>query len=654
MLNPRRVRPSPRPSIQEVHLPAPLGGLNTLNGGTAMPVSDCTQLYNMVAAEYGLRARLGYREWCTGLTGAGDNYVRSVLPFTGSAANGANDRIFVTTSTGIWDVSSSGATTTARPFSPEATYAVGDAVTASGTTFICTVAGDSEDSVNLPSVWLPTTVYTPGSSVINDGSVYGSPTGGTSGVTGPTGTGVQATDGTIPDWIYICSSQAIVDYTVTWRHFPGNIAPTQVFAFGSSAGRAGHGVCHVQVTAAGHFLMYWDEANGLHVYTESTDTWDNVAEGIGGTQISGVNPENLVFGTVFKGRVFHIEANTAKIWYSAAGSIYGALSALNLGFKLKAGGPLVGCWSWTYDGGSGIDDALVVASTGGDICVFKGTDPASANAFGMDGVYGVGALPAGRDLATDFGGDLLIATRSGIVPMSRLVIGQMPGEAQYQTAKIANLFNAAMLSKATTPGWTMRLHPEESALIVTVPEAEGVATTQLAMSLNTKSWSQLRDLPIYSSGIWGGKFYFGTVDGKVCINDGYKDNITLADPTSWTAVQYAGLSSFQNLGSIRRKQIQVIRGTFLGESTTPSYKMAARYDFDMTDLATVAPGVGGGNTWDSAVWDTATWGGQFAPSTSARGACGHGVSAAISWRGAASGRTILVGFDVAYTSGGIL
>lgn len=505
-----------------------------------MPPTDAFLLYNMIAAEYGLRTRLGSRQWCTGLTGAGDNYVRSILPFTGSTNSGAQNKLFATTSSGIWDVTSSSA------------------------------------------------------------------------------------------------------------------SPSSVLSFAITSGRAGHGVCHVQVTSAGHFLLYWDEVNGLHVYTESSDTWAAVTMGVGAGQISGVDPASLVFGTVFKGRVYHVQADTAKLWYTGAGSLYGAASALNLGFKLKSGGALVGAWNWTYDGGAGLDDGLVVVSRGGDVVIFKGTDPTSSSLFNIDGVWQVGDMPAGRELATDRGGDLLLATRMGILPMSKLVVGQSVVSAQYETAKIGPLFNAAMLSKATTPGWTMRLHPEENALMVTVPESEGVATTQLMMSLSTGGWSRNRDLPVYSSAVFGGQMYFGTVDGTVCINDGYVDGRTLADPATYTPVQYSGIGAFLNLSNARQKQVQMIRAYFLGQSTQPSFEVGARYDFDLTELASVSPAAGLGSLWDTGVWDTAVWGGDYSPSTAVRGATGMGVNVAMAWRGAAVDRTILLGFDVGFTQGGLL
>lgn len=527
---------------QQVNIPAPVGGLNTISAGSAMPPEDCVQLYNMVAAEYGLRSRLGSREWCTGLTGATDDEVRTVLPFTGSTKNGSKNRLFATTSTGIWDVSAS-------------------------------------------------------------------------------------TD-----------------------------APVQVLAFPIQVGEAGRGISHGMTTGGGHFLLYCDEENGYHVYSETTDTWVAVAMGGGGSEVSGVDPANFCFVTVWKSRAWFVEKDSAKAWYLDAGSIFGTATMLNLdrAAQFRAGGGLVGLWNWTLDGGVGIDDFLVAVSGGGDVAIYQGSDPAEATTFALKGTWQAGALPAGRRVATNFGGDVLLMTKSGIRPLSQLVVGG-DGAGTYATQKIANLFNSLMLTRSELPNWAMHIHPEDNSIIVTVPTDTGQATEQLAQMLWNRSWSRYRDLPIFSAGVWGKKLHFGTADGRVCINDGYVDGITLADPNSYTVVQWAALTAFQNLGNARQKRVQMIRPTVLSDGVAPTFQAEARYRYDfreidsVTETATVS-----GNAWDAAVWDTDVFGGDYQATQVVRGAVGMGVDVAIAIRGIAKARTVLVGIDVAFDQGGFL
>ena len=95
-----------RNRAQMAHVPAPIMGMDTVSAGVTMPPGYSIYSYNLIGGEYGLRSRLGWREWVIGLDG---EQVRSLLPFTGSTSGGSNNRLFACTESGIWDVSSSGA-----------------------------------------------------------------------------------------------------------------------------------------------------------------------------------------------------------------------------------------------------------------------------------------------------------------------------------------------------------------------------------------------------------------------------------------------------------------------------------------------------------------------------------------------------------------
>jgi len=508
-----------------------------------MGPNDCILAYNLIAAEYGVRSRLGSREWCTGITGAADNQIRSMLSFTGSAANGSENKLFAVTSTGIWDVTDSDA------------------------------------------------------------------------------------------------------------------SPTQVLAFASSAGDAGYGISTVMVTSAGHFLLYTDEVNGYHVYTQSSGTWAAISLGGGGTQVSGIDPTTFAFVFTFKERVWFVARNSASAWYLAAGSVYGAATEFPMGRKFEAGGDLRGLWSWTYDGGAGLDDSMVAISSGGDVLVWQLTDPTDAADTLLRGVWSLGGSPpAGRRFVTKRGGDLAIVSRLGLLPISKLVLGSGSEDRSiYATAKIANLFNNLMLSKSAFKTWQILTHPEENALVITIPgSGNDDNTEQLAMSLANRSWWRWRDLKMFSACVHEGVFFFGSKDGVVYKSFGYIDGVTLADPNSFTSIQYKCISAFRNLGNGRQKQIQSMRPTILSESATPTFEIHARYRFDQTEPGAVAEGVPGQGSWDVGEWDEAVWGGDYSPSQAVRGAAGMGVDVAVALAGSATSRTIWVGTDVAFTQGGWL
>ena len=428
-------------------------------------------------------------------------------------------------------------------------------------------------------------------------------------------------------------------------------------AFGTTTGDAGRGVCHTIVTAAGHFLAYTDEVNGYYLYKESTDTWTKVTTGAGALQITGLDPANAVFCTVWKHRLLLVERGTANVWYLDLDAIQGAATKLPLSGKFKAGGFLVGVWSWTGDGGAGVDDLLVGVSSGGDVVIYQGTDPSIPGAFNLKGVWSVGSVPSGRHITTDAGGDLLLATGVGLLPLSKLVTGMVAEDrTQYLTSKVASLFAGLVSSYGASEGWAMVVHPTDNSLMITIPNTSGT-TEQLVMSMATKGWSRYTGLPLLACATFQGKLYFGTNDGRICINDGYVDAVTLAAPAVYTSVPFAGITAFDKLGSIKQKQVQMVRGNFTSDGMPPNYSVTARYRYDTTTPTGGAQvSRSGGALWDSALWDVATWPdvSNYAAEQRVTGTVGMGPEVALAFSGKASSRCVLIGFDVMFTEGGIL
>lgn len=574
----------------EGFVPPPMGGLNTSDPAASMPESDAIALKNLIPSELGLRCRLGSSEWVTGLDGP----ARTAIPFNGAAANGAGDRYFVTTATGIWDCTSSTQT------------------------------------------------------------------------------------------------------------------PSRVYTFTSAANSAGIGVAHTMVTSAGHFLAYCDEENGYHVYRESTDTWQAVqaadttaawvaataytagqyvknggnvylcttggtSAGSGGPSgtgasvadndvvwaynwsVSGVTPANLVHVLAWKNRLWFTERDTAKAWYLDVNAIGGTATSFNFGGQFKVGGPLVGLWNWTTDGGQGMDDYLVALSGAGDVVVYAGTDPSTADTFGLKGVWTVGALPKGRKVATEFGGDVLVASILGLVPLSKLVLGNVTFDrSQYLTAKVQNLFNYYTGLYGQNTGWALVLDPKENALLVLVPNGDGSGGTQLAMSLATKGWFPFSGLPMACAAPWNGVLYFGTTDGRVLKHDGYVDGVLLADADAQEAIPFHCVSAFSNLGTPRQKRCGLIRPRVLAQSAVVPLAAQARWDFDVTAPRDASDDTTPTEGWDVGTWDTAVWGGDFSTTQKVFGATGSGSFLAVAVEGLANSRTIYVGADVSFQVGGFL
>jgi hypothetical protein len=456
------------------------------------------------------------------------------------------------------------------------------------------------------------------------------------------------------DKLFACCEDGIYDCTTS------TATPTRVYEFATKNTTSGRGNASVYVSAAGHFLVYCDETNGYIRFDEDTTTWAAVAAGAGAGQINGtytgggaVDPADFAFVCPWKNRLWFVERDSARAWYADVGVHSGDVAQFDFGNRFPHGGTLVGLWSCTLDGGAGVDDYLVAVSSAGDVVVYQGTDPSSAASFALKGSWFIGSTPAGRRIATDVGGDLLLMSLLGAIPLSRLISGQVVAAAgTYETYKIAPIFRRLAQEKRNETGWEVKLHPGDGTLLINVPSTEG--GDQLAMGLSRKSWGRYRDLPVACMETWGGKLYFGTSDGRLCINDGWLDN-TLRDGTPGSAIEAAVLTSFQTGGFAGVKRVQFIRPRFLSEGAVVGFKAKAAFDFDFSEVSgSPAPGTAV-DSWDSGLWDAAVWGsGGYTPSSSVVGATGIGTHLAIALKWVASARSILAGIEVHGDRGGIL
>lgn len=462
----------------------------------------------------------------------------------------------------------------------------------------------------------------------------------------------SASDGSA-DRLFACTTSGI------WDVSSSTDTPSQVYAFPTQNAVSGYGIYTGFTTTAGHFLVYMDEANGYILYTESTDTWTIVAAGSSPGEIDGADPRDFAFVVAWKTRLLFVEKDSARMWYLPVGQITGTVGSFEFGNKFRYGGDLVGLWSLTMDGGEGVDDYLIAVGRGGDVVVYAGTDPSSASAFEQVGKWFVGGVPAGRRIATDFGGDVLLMSSLGVMPLSKLRGGgEIANPDSYATRKIAPIFSDTISQRGHLTGWEIRVHPQESALIVNTPAWTGQSDEQFVMSLSSsgKGWSIFNGLPMVCSEVWGGRFYFGTEDGRVCLSEGVYDGVALdGGLDDATDIQFAFLSAYSGLGTVSKKQVRMVRPMLRVDGAVPAYTACARYDFDESAISETVYSTGGGvSLWDTAVWDTSLWAEGLASQKSVIGSVGIGSHVAIALKGECHAETILIGFDVAWEEGGLI
>ncbi len=413
-------------------------------------------------------------------------------------------------------------------------------------------------------------------------------------------------------------------------------------SFGTSTVATGWGVwTNFNSDAGPHYCFYADEDNGLYRVQEG-GTWAAV------TDITGVNEANLAFCMQHAGRLWFAEKNTATAWYLAPGAIAGAASKFDFGNKFLHGGTLIGLYSWTVDGGAGLDDHMVAIGSGGDVIVYRGYDPASATTWEQVGQYYVGSLPAGRRVANNEGGELYILSQYGVIPVSRLIVGQLVQQENTQLSRnIAPLIADAMKLTITTRGWELRNVPSENVFLLSRPDLTGFQPQQFVLSTRTNGWTIYNGLPYLTGDTFDGVFYFGDGDGNVWTLTGTTDD--------GDAIDFAMLTSFQEYGQAGiYHRAQFIRPVFLAPAA-PTTTFVARYDYalDFPDLTGTAPALSGA-LWDIALWDAAMWSASGAVIQRVVGASGLGRAVAVAMRGSSTSETLLIRIDLMLDSGGPL
>lgn len=426
--------------------------------------------------------------------------------------------------------------------------------------------------------------------------------------------------------------------------------PTQEVVFTDTTSEAGYGIVMHYIDQAGaDYLWYSDSKNGLWEYTGASGTWARPT-GITGT----IDITKVCFVVNHKQRIWLIEEDSAQAWYLPVAAKAGAATAFYFGSKFPHGGILKGLYNWTIDGGDGVDDFLVAISSTGDVIPYKGTDPSTADTWGVVGSYYIGQTPEGRKIATEHSGELYMLSEYGLTSMSMLLQGVNTIDAlSGVAAKIAQPLRAKMVSLRDEKGWDIRFCPSIGSIVITIPKEESQLNLAFVLNMTVNAWGYWRGVPLTCFVDHNNYIHFGDSANVVHIMDTTKDGVTIAGDTG-EPVKFSMLTSYQNYSQPAiLKQVQYIRPDFFS-SQLPSYDSRALYDYDLSELNTlIASSSPSGSVWDVGLWDSAIWGssqgtGQF----EIRGSGGLGRSIAIALKGSAIEETRLTSFDVIWTSGG--
>lgn len=317
---------------------------------------------------------------------------------------------------------------------------------------------------------------------------------------------------------------------------------------------------------------------------------------------------NMSYVFVFKNRLWFLEKDSLNAWYmDNVDAIGGNPEVYPLGGIIQRGGSLIWGASWSTSSGAagGLSDQMVLTTSEGEVAVFQGTFP-EATGWIPVGVYRIGN-PLGNKAFFRGGGDIAVATTVGLIPLSKAisldVTALSPAAVSYN---IQDAWQGAVDERGNS-GWVCALWPERKMAVISPPSPSGDYNPVLYISnTDTGAWCRYTNWDGRAMEVFQGQLYFGGPNGKI-----YRANVTGSDDGDTYTGSYLPL--FDDMGSPSNLKIPKMgRGVARAKSQL-QYTLRFKGDFDQSlGAPPTATPVSGANSWGTGIWGQAIWGGTTA------------------------------------------
>jgi len=547
---------------------APIGGWNARDSVAEMNPLDAVVLNNFFPTPSQIQLRKGYTQFATGITGQVD----TLMQYSG----GSTSKLFAAAGSVIYDVSSGGVATSAvTGLGSDRWQYVNDSTT--GGNFLVAVNGTDAALIYDGTNWVKYATISTAQTISN-----------------------------------LTSSGTTCTLVTSSAH--GLVTGNQVTITGASPA-AYNGTFKITVTNGTTFT-----------YTALSAPATSPASPLGSYTvakfITGVDSSNLIHVNLHKDRLYFVEENTLNFWYLGANAISGAATSYPLGAIARNGGYIMAMGTWTLDAGYGVDDYAVFVTSNGEAIVFKGSDPSDPTDWSLIGVWQLGQVFA-RRCFFKFGGDLLLITQDGIVPLAGALQSSRLDPRINITDKIYNAVSEAADLYNAEFGWQIHYYAKQNMLIFNIPVIGG--QQQYVMHNITKAWASFTNINATCFEVYDEDMYFGGNGFVGKFWDGLSDNDQNIKATCQQAYSY-----FDARGQLKR--FTMVRPILFTDNGTPTVLCGINTDFDtQNNVGQVSfnPALISVGVWDTSTWDNADWGGGNKISKQWQGVTGIGYAAGI-------------------------
>jgi hypothetical protein len=310
----------------------------------------------------------------------------------------------------------------------------------------------------------------------------------------------------------------------------------------------------------------------------------------------------LFYVWAYKQRLFFLQKNSLDAWYLAVDQIGGELKKLPLGGVFGLGGSLLFGASWSTDAGEqgGLSEQCIFVTTEGEVAVFQGANPSSAEDWSKVGVYRIGR-PLGKQAWIRDGGDLIIATSIGYVRLSEAINRELaalgPTAVSYP---IEVAWNEAVDTRGSN--WHCEVWPSKQMAVIALPTEGEQPPAMFLANVRTGAWCRRLNWEGRCLLVFKERLFFGSEEGKVV-----EANVSGLDQGE----VYTGVCVplFDDLGSPASLKIaglaRVVGLAPVDVKTTVS--MQVDYSVSLPSPPDAAP-IPVGSEWGNAIWGTSVWG----------------------------------------------
>lgn len=264
--------------------------------------------------------------------------------------------------------------------------------------------------------------------------------------------------------------------------------------------------------AGGNFLFAFNAADTARTFNGTTwAAW--TATGVTG---------GVAWANQFQTRLFVGNPGRLSFFYGGAGAIAGAFTEFPLQGVSGRGGGVCAMATISGDGGTGAQDLAVFITTTGDAIVYAGTDPSSASTWELVGRWRI-ARPVGAPhrCVVGYGGDALLLTEAGVVPLSALRSGEDVGTVLDRVGPVRRIeptWQALVSERGTLSGWGITPLTKGNTIVINSPFGPSAAQ-QIVISEGgaVSRWNGLQ-AAVWAEGI-GGRVFFGdaSASGRVML-----------------------------------------------------------------------------------------------------------------------------------------